>query len=104
MYFGCCSQGFVFPQSRIPELVNMYKEKRVGYVDMLTEDFANEHHEIRWAITPSIMQHVGRLSSKEAANQPNQKGSIEDLWNFGFELNDAKALRWEHDMYLRSDE
>lgn len=104
MYFGCCSQGFVFPQSRIPELVNMYKEKRVGYVDMLTEDFANEHHEIRWAITPSIMQHVGRLSSNEAANQPNQKGSIGDLWNFGFELNDAKALRWEHDMYLRSDE
>lgn len=71
---------------------------------MLTEDFANEHHEIRWAITPSIMQHVGRLSSNEAANQPNQKGSIGDLWNFGFELNDAKALRWEHDMYLRSDE
>lgn len=94
----------MFPQSRIPELVNMYKEKRVGYVDMLTEDFANEHHEIRWAITPSIMQHVGRLSSNEAANQPNQKGSIGDLWNFGFELNDAKALRWEHDMYLRSDE
>ncbi|KAL4869008.1 hypothetical protein BDV12DRAFT_168742 [Aspergillus spectabilis] len=104
--FGCCSQGFVFPQSRTSDLVSLYEEKRVGYVDMLTEAFANENDEIRWAITPSVLQHVGRLSSKEALNQPNinQKQSVAALWNFEFEMNDAEALRREHDQHLASAE
>ncbi|KAL5339527.1 hypothetical protein BJX70DRAFT_363902 [Aspergillus crustosus] len=96
--FGCCSQGFVFPQSRVSDLVALYEKERVGYVDMLTERYANEHDETRWAVTPSVMQHVGRLSSKEALNQGGQKSSVAELWNFGFELNEAGALRQEHDI------
>ncbi|KAL2868994.1 uncharacterized protein BJX67DRAFT_371001 [Aspergillus lucknowensis] len=98
--FGCCSQGFVFPRSRTGDLIALYEEKRVGYVDMLTEAFANENGEIRWAVTPSVLQHVGRLSSKEALNRPGQGQSVAAaLWNFAFELNDADVLRREHDMY-----
>lgn len=105
--FGCCSQAFVFPRSRIPELVELYTSKHIGYVDMLTEEYANAKNEIRWAVTPSIVQHVGRKSSKGGDDDdilpPRQVKSksqltvAERLWNFGFELNDAEALRAEHD-------
>lgn len=96
--FGCCSQGFVFPRDRIPKLVDLYEQKRTGYVDMITEEFANKHDEIRWAVTPSVIQHVGRKSSKEALRKqkPKQGLSADDIWNFEFELNDAEALRREH--------
>lgn len=110
--FGCCSQAFVFPRSRIPDLVRLYESRHVGYVDMITEEFANANDEIRWAVTPSVVQHVGRKSSKGAAGdgdavaasfKPKSKGElseVEKLWNFGFELNDVKALRAEHERAL----
>lgn len=108
--FGCCSQAFVFPRSRIPDLVGLYESRHVGYVDMITEEFANANNEIRWAVTPSVVQHVGRKSSKGAADgdtvaafKPKSKGElteVEKLWNFGFELNDASALRMEHEHAL----
>ena len=69
---------------------------------MLTEEFANQHDEIRWAITPSVLQHVGSKSSKEGFEHEPPKQSVADLWNFAFELNDADALRREHDVYLDS--
>lgn len=104
--FGCCSQALVFPQSRIPELVELYTSKRIGYVDMLTEEYANARNDIRWAVTPSVVQHVGRKSSKGAdhgvpspvkAKSKNELTIAERLWNFRFETNDAEALRAEHD-------
>ncbi|KAK1140559.1 hypothetical protein N8T08_010196 [Aspergillus melleus] len=98
--FGCCSQGFVFPQSRVPDLIHLYEEKKAGYVDMLTEDFANANDEIRYAITPSVLQHVGRKSSKEADwNSTKPKQGITDLWNFAYELNDPATLSQEHDAF-----
>ncbi|KAI9043864.1 uncharacterized protein KD926_002755 [Aspergillus affinis] len=98
--FGCCSQGFVFPQSRVPDLIQLYEEKKAGYVDMLTEDFANANDEIRYAITPSVLQHVGRRSSKEADwNSTKPKQGITDLWNFAYELNDPTSLSQEHDAF-----
>lgn len=109
--FGCCSQALVFPRSRIPDLVELYESRHIGYVDMITEEFANANNEIRWAVTPSVVQHVGRKSSKGAADgdstvaafKPKSKGElteVEKLWNFGFELNDAGALRAEHEHAL----
>ncbi|KAJ5901745.1 hypothetical protein N7495_002273 [Penicillium taxi] len=103
--YGCCSQAFVFPQSRLYDLIDLYTTKKIGYVDMLTEEYANTNNEIRWALTPSIIQHVGRMSSKglnqvAAPVKPNSKAEITGvakLWNFKFELNDAEALRLEHD-------
>ncbi|OQE27931.1 hypothetical protein PENFLA_c005G05868 [Penicillium flavigenum] len=103
--FGCCSQAFVFPKSRIPELVDLYTSKRIGYVDMLTEEYANARNEIRWAVTPSLVQHVGRKSSKGADDisshvKIKSKADltvVEKLWNFEFEMNNAETLRAEHD-------
>ncbi|KAJ5745954.1 hypothetical protein N7520_011136 [Penicillium odoratum] len=99
--FGCCSQAFVFPQSRIDDLVDLYTSKRIGYVDMITEEFANANNEIRWALTPSVIQHVGRTSSKGNQNDlTKSKAEISEvgkLWNFEFELNDADSLRSDHE-------
>jgi hypothetical protein len=107
--FGCCSQAFVFPRSRVPDLVDLYQSKRIGYVDTITEEFAGANNEIRWAVTPIIMQHAGRRSSKSVSNDSHaplkhkSKGELSDvekLWNFGFELNDADALRSEHRFFV----
>jgi hypothetical protein len=90
--YACCSQAFVFPRTRVPDIVSWYTEKGLGEADSLTEEFANKYDEIRWAVTPSIVQHVGRTSSKT-----NRKGSVARLWNFEFEMNDPNVLREEHD-------
>lgn len=98
--FGCCSQGFIFPQSRVPDLVQWYESKHIGYVDMLTEEYAEQNREIRWAVTPTLLQHVGSKSSKgdDFTTRPKYHRSIsERLWSFAFETNDARALRVEHD-------
>ncbi|RJE21107.1 integral membrane protein [Aspergillus sclerotialis] len=101
--FGCCSQGYVFPQSRVLDLIHLYEEKRLGYVDMITEEYATQHDEIRWAITPSVIQHVGRQSSKEGDTPTsNKKPSGPDMGNFRFELNDPNILKQEHKEYLSS--
>lgn len=103
---GCCSQAFVFPQNRVPELLSLYESKTWGNIDSITESYANNNTEVRWALTPSIMQHVGRQSSKAekgSSGRPSRfksksemRGS-ERLWSFAFEMNDADRLRIEHD-------
>ncbi|KAJ6020124.1 hypothetical protein N7499_003419 [Penicillium canescens] len=96
--FGCCSQGLVFPQVRIGDLVSWYESKRIRYVDMLTESYFDENKEIRRALTPSVLQHVGSKSSK--TNLPGEHKHrltcYETIWNFMFEENDIEQLRWEH--------
>lgn len=97
--FGCCSQAFVFPRTKALELVTYFKERHLGYVDVLIEDFANERRELRYAVTPSLVQHVGRENSRGDANGPMSKwgmGVAERIWSFTFENFNAAALRTEH--------
>jgi hypothetical protein len=97
--FGCCSQSLVFPQSRAGDLIEWYESKKIGFVDTLTEEMADRNHELRWALTPSVMQHIGRKSSKEDDFEKDSKHHMivaEKLWNFAFELNTAERLREEH--------
>jgi hypothetical protein len=98
--FGCCSQGLVYSYSTAQNLINWYEQKKVGFVDMLTEEYGDVFGSVRWALTPSVIQHIGRKSSKEDDYGPNSKHGrsvAETIWNFGFELNDATTLRKEHD-------
>ncbi len=102
--YGCCSQALVFQQKRAQDLINYYTEKKIGFVDMLTEELADRNHEIRWALTPSVMQHVGSKSSKgddfgEAAK--HNRSVAEKIWNFAFEDYDAEELRREHERIVR---
>ncbi|RMZ69566.1 integral membrane [Pyrenophora seminiperda CCB06] len=97
--FGCCSQAFVFPNVKAGELVEYFKERHVGYADVLTEDFANERGELRYAVTPSVVQHVGRSTGNGPWNQWGMRA--DKIWSFAFEKFDWRALRREHDDVAR---
>jgi hypothetical protein len=98
--FACCSQAFVFPNVKAAELVEYFKERHLGYMDVITEDFANERGELRYAITPSLVQHVGRKSFHGDDIGPMSKWALsvaEKTWSFAFEKFDWRALRREHE-------
>lgn len=69
---------------------------------MLTEEFANSNDEIRWALMPSVLQHVGWKSSKGASKSKTPGSSSSsgttDIWNFAFERNEPGLLRLEHEL------
>ncbi|KAG0647781.1 hypothetical protein D0Z07_6789 [Hyphodiscus hymeniophilus] len=103
--YGCCAQAIVYPQNKVPILTKWYEEKRIGFVDTLAEELGDERPDemgVRWALTPSVVQHVGGKSSKgdaqwdEKVQYDHGKTISESLWNFAYELNDADVLRKEH--------
>jgi hypothetical protein len=97
--FGCCSQALVFPRSKALELVSYFKDRRTGFMDVLTEDFAEQRDELRFAITPSVVQHVGRESSKRTNQGPIIKKGI---WSFRFERYEWEELKREHEAHLKN--
>lgn len=97
--YGCCGQGLVYPRGVIPCLVHWYHAKGVGFVDSLTEEFADHTGLTRWALVPSVLQHIGRKSSKSEDSTLFSKNNLsiaERIWNFGFEMNDPASLQDEH--------
>lgn len=102
--FGCCSQGLVFPRERVPDLIKWYKEKKIGYVDMLTEEYADRFGYSRWAVSPSVLQHIGGKTSKEGTDGVGNGGlgrsQAETIWNFEFERYRADELREGHALAL----
>lgn len=97
--FGCCKQGYVFPREKAMQLAEYFEERRFGFVDVIIEDFANIHRELRWAITPSVLQHLGRTSSIFDSQGPDRKSELsvaERIWSFSFERLNPKSLREEH--------
>jgi len=98
--FGCCSQGLLFPSSRVPDIIDWLEQRQVGFVDQLLEECADANSEIRWAMSPSVLQHVGVKSSKE-------DGTVEEtghhpIYSFEFERNDPATLYIEHLQALRN--
>jgi len=80
-------------------LIEWYTKKQIGFVDMLTEEFGHRFGFPRWAITPSVLQHVGSTTSKINGTRQTLKHGrtvAELLWNFAFELYDPAKLRKEH--------
>jgi hypothetical protein len=98
--FGCCSQALVFPRNKALELVSYFNDRRTGFMDVLTEEYAQKRDELRFAITPSLVQHVGRESSKYTDEGPVIK---EGIWSFRFEHYDWEKLRREHKATTRAD-
>jgi len=97
--FACCAQGLVYNPARVPRLIQWYHEKKLGYVDDRAEELA-ETGEVgsRWALTPSVVQHVGTFSTKGEDDLKNGEVSVsQQRWNFAFELNNATLLRLEHE-------
>lgn len=97
--YGCCSQGLAFPRTKAQDIAEFLEVRKIGFVDVLIEDYADEHDEFRWALTPPVLQHIGRKSSKGADFGESSKDSMPvaaKLWNFQYELNDAEELGREH--------
>jgi hypothetical protein len=99
--FGCCSQGLVFSRGMAQNMIEWYEDKKIGFVDMLTEEFGNIHGLSRWAISPSVLQHVGGKSSKgddTGGNAKYERTVAEKIWSFEFENYNAVKLRNEHNL------
>jgi hypothetical protein len=86
---GCCSQGLVFPRFRVPELIAYWEGRDSGFIDSLTEDFSNERGLARWAVVPSVFQHVGSVSSKGERDSAVAVG----IWNEEFERYQPAAWK-----------
>ena len=99
--YGCCAQGLVWPRQKAKELMDWYNEEHpYGFGDMLIEEYADRRGEMRYALTPSVIQHIGSTSSRGDDWGPEAKHNrnvAQKLWNFAFEMNDADALRAEHE-------
>jgi hypothetical protein len=91
--FGCCSQALVFPTFKAQQLVAYFKERHIGYTDVLIEEFANERDELRFALTPSVVQHAGRETGKTSKDRT---GAVK-IWSAAFEMLDWSALKKEHE-------
>lgn len=63
--FGCCSQGLVFPSGNVDTVIHWPEGKSVGFVDQLIEELADTQQLHRYALVPSVLQHIGSISSKE---------------------------------------
>jgi hypothetical protein len=102
--YGCCSQALIFPEHQVPPLLQYLKWRGIGFRDALIEEYADDHALIRWALTPSLFQHIGSRSSKWDRLNPEPKDvnghfSTQRIWNYQFESWNADVLREEHDVY-----
>ena len=79
--YGCCSQGLVFPRFIIPPLLSHTDLQTDWLVDMMIEQIADREGWARWAVVPSLLQHIGVTSSKGYGFDD----SARHLWNFRFE-------------------
>jgi hypothetical protein len=78
--YSSCTQAMVYPRLQAQRLVNLYEEKKVGFLDSILDEFANQNDLRRWAVVPSLFQHSGRTSHMDGDDKTTKK-----IWNFAFE-------------------
>lgn len=88
--YGCCSQALLFPREQVPPLLSYFRERGSGLRDVLIETYADRHALAKWALTPSVFQHIGARSSKWKGNGSEVVGddglvATERIWNTHFE-------------------
>jgi hypothetical protein len=95
----CCTQALVFPSSQISGVVdwlNAHREGADSYQDQLIEEYAQNtmSNMLRWALTPSVVQHIGDKSSKAGAvGEWGNRSPRLRLWSFSFE-REGKILKF----------
>ena len=95
--YGCCAQGMVFSSPVAARVVDKLRQKEVGFVDMILEAWANEEKLTRFAVVPSLLQHIGGHSSKGDDFAPAQPMSVaKTIFNFGFELYEQRREHVVH--------
>ncbi|KAF4949243.1 hypothetical protein FSARC_13549 [Fusarium sarcochroum] len=77
--YGCCAQGLVFPNHHLQSLQDFLREPPYQFPgDMIMEDYARDKGLTKWALDPSVMQHVGLVESSDGPRRA-------EVWNFSFE-------------------
>lgn len=77
--YGCCAQGLVFPHRHLEGLQTMLREPPYRFpVDMVMDTYGADDGLGKWALEPSVLQHVGRTDSSD-------RGKEIQVWNFSFE-------------------
>ncbi|KAL8709854.1 MAG: hypothetical protein Q9220_005470 [cf. Caloplaca sp. 1 TL-2023] len=90
--FGCCAQGLVFSPTSAAQALAKLNKKGFGFVDMILEEWANEERLTRFAVIPSVLQHIGGHSSKGDDVGVGQPLSVaERIFSFGFELYERQG-------------
>jgi hypothetical protein len=77
--YGCCAQGLVFPKEHLRELQEaLNKPPYDSDVHVAIEGYANDNSLAKWALEPSVLQHVAMDDFSEGGKDP-------EVWNFSFE-------------------
>lgn len=78
--YGCCSQGLVIPSRHLTVLEEKLRQAPFDLpADSTIEKAADTLQLDKWAIVPSVLQHIGARGSSAKG------GAIKTTWNFSFE-------------------
>ncbi|PTB62114.1 glycosyltransferase [Trichoderma citrinoviride] len=78
-HYGCCAQGLVLPQRHLADFQVLLRDPPYDFPgDMILEDYAEARGWVKWALEPSVFQHVGFKESSDGTRRA-------EVWNFGFE-------------------
>ncbi|KAM0248120.1 hypothetical protein ACHAQJ_009590 [Trichoderma viride] len=78
--YGCCSQGLVIPNRHLNMLEEKLKESPFDLpADSTIEKIADNLELDKWAIVPTVLQHIGARGSSARG------GAMKSTWNFSFE-------------------
>lgn len=78
-HYGCCAQGLVLPQRHLADFQALLRDPPYDFPgDMILEDYAEARGWVKWALEPSVFQHVGFKESSDGTRRA-------EVWNFGFE-------------------
>ncbi|KAK0669500.1 hypothetical protein QBC41DRAFT_319794 [Cercophora samala] len=88
MNYGCCAQGLVFPKRQLPGVFKLMRYPPYRFPgDMILEGYAGDHGLKKWALDPSVFQHVGFTESSAGPRRA-------EVWNFSFERMSPKTTGW----------
>lgn len=86
--YGCCAQGLVFPLRQLPGFHNLLSSPPFDFAgDQILEGWAGGHDYTKWALDPSVLQHVGL---KQSSDGPR----LAEVWNFSFERRPSTTFFW----------
>jgi GR25 family glycosyltransferase involved in LPS biosynthesis len=81
--YGCCAQGMIFPRRHLDGLQVLFREPPYDFPgDMILEGYAGDRGLTRWALDPSVLQHIGFIESSDTGGDGPRKAEV---WNFSFE-------------------
>jgi hypothetical protein len=77
--YGCCAQGLVFPRRHLSGLQSLLRDPPYDFAgDQILEGWAGDRGLSKWALDPSVLQHIGMTESSDGPR-------LAEVWNFSFE-------------------